>query len=58
MQSNQYPEEVKKFLDERAKLARAKRWAKHAKLSEDDKKAKRAEYMREYRRKKKEKNDE
>lgn len=50
------PDEVRKFLSEigrkGGKAGGGKRWANHPKLSEEEKKAKKAEYMKEYRQRK------
>jgi len=51
--NKEYPDDVKKYLAERAALARSKRWANHSKQTEEEKKAKWREYMREYRKRNK-----
>lgn len=47
------PEEVKKYFQKRAQNMRKARWEGHEKQTEEERKAKRAEYMREYRKRKK-----
>lgn len=53
--NKEYPEEVKRFLDERAAQARSARWANHVPMTPEEKRAKRAAYQAEYRRRKKNK---
>ncbi len=46
------PEEVKEMFSRAGKIGNAKRWEGHIKQTPEERKAKRAAYMREYRRRK------